>query len=387
MPPAKWQPPRGIRLFDLPNRPDAPKAVQWRVDGKRKTKTFATAEKQIEFARELAGAAKDHGLDAFRLNPDEAREWRAFRAELGADVPLASVLACWRKHGVERTSLTVADAVTAYLAAKAAEGMSAGAQSHYRAVYGRFSAVYGVRDVATIDRAEVVSWADGLEMADWSRRSHLNRVRSLFRWLKVCRHIAEDPCEGIRQIKIVPKEVQLITPEQGAKLFAVNSQPDVPDHRELCGRLALEAFAGIRFDSVAAMTAADIRRDMQGILLPADKIKTRKRRFIQNLPANLWPWIEWSRPESWVMTKRQYLQAKSLAFVRAKVPHPRNCLRKSAATYHLAAFGNAGHTAAMLCHTSLAKLVNDYNGIASAEVAKLWFEITPPKDSPADTLS
>jgi hypothetical protein len=78
------------------------------------------------------------------------------------------------------------------------------------------------------------------------------------------------------------------------------------------------------------------------------------------------------------MTKRQYLEAKSLAFVRASVPHPRNCLRKCFATYHLASGGNAGHTAAILCHTSLVKLLNDYNGIASSETGAKWFQILPP---------
>ncbi len=376
----KWIPPRGIRLFDLSDRPKFPKAVQWRIDGRRRTKSFATVEEQVAFARDLAGAAEEHGAAAFRLNPDEAREWRAFRAQLGSGVALESVLACWRRHGGTGPTLTGAQAVEAFLAAKAAEGISKPALDHLRPVFARFCASFGVRPVGSIRREEIVAWGDALAGEPWTRRSNLNRVRSLFRWLRVCRHIPEDPCDGIRPIKVTPKEIVLITPEQGAALLSTNAaRLDMPEHRELCGRLALEAFAGLRYSSAATFQAADLRTDMQGILLPADRIKTRKRKFIQALPANLWAWLEWSKPETWTMTERQYLQAKSLAFVRANVPHPRNCLRKCFATYHLAAHGNAGHTAAILCHTSLAKLINDYNGSASAETGARWFTILPPE--------
>ena len=313
-----------------------------------------------------------------RLDPSEALEWRAFKARLGAGVSLEDVLACWEKNQATVKPMQLKPAIAAYTEAKKLESIAESTLAHYKPVFDRFLASFDGRDVASITRDDVSNWVGGLEMAQQSRKSHLSRIRSFFRWLRICRHIAEDPCEGMRRIKVVPKEIQLISPEHGAKLFGDNSKQEVADRRELCGRLALEAFIGIRFESVATIQAGDIKWDMKGILLPAARIKTRKRQFIQNLPANLWAWLKWSDPDSWSMTPRQYMQAKSLAFVRANVPHPRNCLRKCAATYHLAAFGNAGHTAAMLCHTSLAKLVNDYNGIASAETGAKWFQILPP---------
>lgn len=377
-----WKRPRGISFISLPQRPENPYGVQWRVDGKRKTKSFSTPTDRLKFAKKLAGDVKAVGPDAYRLNPEEARAWRGFIASLGDGVSLDDVLRCWRKHGEERTKLPVDTAIASYVASKVAEGMSRGALSHYKAIFTKFSATYGVRDVSSITRDEIVSWVDCLEVDGQraepaTRRTHQKRVREFFRWLRVGRLIAENPCDGIRPVKVVQKEVRLISPEDGAKLFEVNAQESVPDHRELCGRLALEAFAGIRFESVASIAAADIKWDMRGILLPATKIKTRKRQFIQNLPENLWAWLQWSKPETWTMNPRQYMQAKSLAFVRANVPHPRNCLRKCFATYHLAALGNAGHTAAILCHTSLTKLINDYNGIASAETGKQWFAVVP----------
>src|SRR5688572_4273349 len=90
-----WAPPRGIRLLEFRDRPKQPYAVQWRVAGARKTKTFPTKEAQLGFAKALAGDLKTNGLSALRLNADEARDWRAFRALVGVDTDLTAVAACW----------------------------------------------------------------------------------------------------------------------------------------------------------------------------------------------------------------------------------------------------------------------------------------------------
>eukprot|EP01035_Chromulina_nebulosa_P068835 gene68835-94334_t len=49
----EWAPPRGITFVSFPKRPEQPYGVQWRLDGKRKTKTFPTREAQINFAKSL----------------------------------------------------------------------------------------------------------------------------------------------------------------------------------------------------------------------------------------------------------------------------------------------------------------------------------------------
>src|SRR5262249_25260483 len=151
------------------------------------------------------------------------------------------------------------------------------------------------------------------------------RVRGLFSWLVICRKLAANPCAGIRAPKLVTDEVEIFTVKQTQTLFERNAS----EPRELLGRLALEAFAGFRFSSAARIAGSEIKFAERGIVLPALKIKTERREFIDGLPDNLWVWLQWSQPADWVMTPRAYLAAKSLARVRAGLPEVRNALRHS----------------------------------------------------------
>ena len=379
----KWCPPRGITLVKFPNRPNQPLGVQWRVDGKRKTKTFATVEKQIDFAKSLAGDAHRNGTAAFRLDDSEAREWRAFRAMIGEKVNLTEVVACWERYKTTApAALSWATAVADYTAAKEAEGVSEKSVKHYKPIFDRFAEIIGTKNVAAVTNADVeafVAAQNGSESE--TKKTRFARVRALFNWLVEKRKLERSPFVGLKAPKIVADEVEPLSLVQSQTLFAKNSKnedgrPIDQERRELCGRLALEAFAGLRFETAAQIVATEIRPD--GLRIPAAKIKTKKNQFLEGLPANLNPWLEWSRPKEWGMTQRQYLQAKSAAFVRADVPHPRNVLRKSFASYHVAAFKNAPATSLILCHKSPKLLHDTYRGIASQPDGLAYFSIVPP---------
>ena len=362
-----------MRLLNLATCPNRPFAVQWRSDGRRKTKNFLTETAQIDFAKAIVADAKNMGVAAYRLDPAEAMAWRAFRAQLGEAVTLDVVLACWHRHGKVRPAFTVRQAANDYLAAKEAEGVSPAALAAYGTVFNRLCAKLGNHDVGAVSCDEVAGWVAGLGMADYSRQTHAKRLRGLFSWLKRSRVISENPCDGLKPVRIVSDEVAVLTVEQTRSLFA-NNEGEPP---ELLGRLALEAFAGLRFESARQVTAGDVLFAERGIALPAAKIKTRRRQFIDGLPDNLWHWLEWSRPAEWIMTPRQYLEAKSKAFVRARVPHPRNCLRHSFATYHVAANRDVARTAVILCHSSPKMLWQHYKGRGTEADGAAFFLIYP----------
>ncbi len=368
-----WLPPRGIRLIELANCPGQPYAVQWRLEGRRKTKTFPTKELREAFARSLAGDVKRLGVAAYRLNEDEAKAWRSFRAQIGESADLDAVARHWLQTGA-RESVRVADAARDYLAAKSVEGMSAVAHSHYSKWIGRFVAEFGARDASTITREDVAGWVATLDAAPATRAGHLARVRGLFSWLVTCGKLTVNPCAGIRAPKLISGDVELFTVKQGKDLFEKNAK----ESRELLGRLALEAFAGLRFSSAARISGSEIKFAEKGIVLPAQKIKTERREYIDGLPENLWAWLAWSKPESWVMTPRAYLAAKSHARIRADLPEIRNALRHSFCSYHIALHKDASRTSVVLCHTSPRTLWKHYRGNATEADGKEWFQIVPP---------
>lgn len=373
-----WVPPRGIRLLIVANRPERPYGVQWRVVDsfgirKRRTKTFDTVEKQLAWAKDLAGRAEEFGVAAFQMDESEAREWRAFRSQIGDGVSLDAVLKCWRLHGIDRPKLSVRDAVAQFTAAKEAEGVARATLGHYKPAFARLLAVLGNQDVQAVTREQLDAWVAGIDGAPYTRRSYQKLVKNFFRWLKRNRIIGDDPCDGLKPVRIVKDNVCIYTIDEARALFYANeSQPP-----ELLGRLALEAFCGIRFSSAQPLSPSGIDFVSQGISIPANIIKTRKREYIDGLPDNLWFWLERSKPAEWKMTPRQYLDAKSRAVTRAKVRQIHNACRHGFGTYHTAAFKNPGLTAAIMCHTSQKMLWKHYKGRATQADGEAYFSIYP----------
>lgn len=382
-----WEPPRGIRLVLFPHRPDRPHGVQWRLEGRRKTKTFPTREQQIDFAKSLAGDVKRDGLAALRLNPDEVREWRAFRALVGPDADLDAVAACWERNKAREVApLTVREAVVAYTAAKTAEGVDAASIAHYGPIFDRLEGAMGARYVGDVKSEDVMEFMASQKVSHHTRRTRFARVRALFNWLVETRKLPDSPFAGMKPPKVPAKMVEILTLAQSRLLFSKNAAnedgtPISQERRETVGRLALEAFAGLRNDTAGQLVAAEIQAD--GLRIPAAKIKTQQDQFLDGLPANLLAWLKWSRPEEWQMTKRQYLEAKTNAFIRAGIPHPHNCLRHGFASYHVAAFKNPAATSVILCHKSAKLLWDVYRGIALQPDGLAYFEITPPAEAKA----
>jgi site-specific recombinase XerD len=373
----EWSPPRGITFVSFPKRPEQPYGVQWRLAGKRKTKTFPSREAQTNFAKSLAGDLKRDGLAALRLDPEEARQWRHFRAEIG-EANLDDVLRVWRRHGANTSTVTLADAVKAFLKAKEGEGVATATIGHFKPILRNLEAYLGATAAAAIQREQLENYLADLDTeSSETRRTHYKRVRTLFNWLKESRQISENPCDGWRAPKGGVRTVSVMPVDDGRKLFAENLT--APQARELLGRLALEAFCGMRHETAARLPASAINVKDKLITIPAVIDKNRKDQFIEHAPENVWAWLAWSQPEKWSMEPIAYRNAKTAAFVRAKVDHPHNVLRHSAASYHIAMNGDAGKTAAMLTHSNLRMLWSNYRGKGGGvENGKAWFAIVPP---------
>jgi site-specific recombinase XerD len=357
-------------------RPNRQYGVQWRIDRKRKTKTFPTREAQLNFAKSLAGDLKRDGLAALRLNPEEARQWRHFRAELG-EANLDDVLRVWRRHGANTSRVSLTDAVKSFLKAKEGEGVAAATIGHFKPILRTFEAYLGGTLASAIHREQLENYLADLETeSSETRRTHYKRIRTLFNWLKETRQISENPCDGWRAPKGEVRTISVMSVEDGRKLFSENAT--APHARELLGRLALEAFCGMRHETAARLPASAINAVDKLITIPAVIDKNRQVQFIEHAPENVWAWLAWSKPETWSMDSIPYRNAKTAAFVRAKIEHPHNVLRHSAASYHIAMNGDAGKTAAMLTHSNLRMLWSNYRGMGGGvENGKAWFSILP----------
>jgi integrase len=269
----------------------------------------------------------------------------------------------------------------AYTAAKTAEGVDATSILQYGPIFDRLEDAIGSRQIETITGSDIAAFMAAQVGSEHTRRTRFARVRALFNWLFESGKISRTPFAGMKPPRVAPKEVEILTVAQTELLFLTSAtnpdgSPISQERRETLGRLALEAFAGLRNDTAGQIIAAEIQKD--GLRIPAAKIKTRKDQFLDGLPKNLHEWLKWSKPDEWSLTQRQYLEAKTDAFTRANVPHPHNCLRHGFASYHVAAYKNPAITSGIMCHTSARLLWDVYRGRASQPDGLAYFAIKPP---------
>ncbi|MCC5808690.1 MAG: hypothetical protein JJU00_20350, partial [Opitutales bacterium] len=159
---------------------------------------------------------------------------------------------------------------------------------------------------------------------------------------------------------------------------------------EICALLALGAFAGMRSSAVVRLSRDEIDFQNRAILTPAEKTKKGRRHFIEGLPDNLWPWLERAPAAAFEMTPRQYAFRRQKAFERSgllvskeearktgakpKTP-PKNCLRHSFVSYHVALHRDPGRTALLVSHKDQAILWEHYLGVATKADGERYFGI------------
>src|SRR5690606_29352464 len=85
----------------------------------------------------------------------------------------------------------------------------------------------------------------------------------------------------------------------------------------ICGILALGAFAGMRSSAIARLAWEEIDFAQRGILTPAEKTKKKRRQWIEDLPDNLWKWLEQTPKEIFDLDERQIRHRRQMAFKRA----------------------------------------------------------------------
>jgi len=202
---------------------------------------------------------------------------------------------------------------------------------------------------------------------------HRKALSVFFKWAKRMRLMVENPCEGVPSPRLVRNEdVSVLTLREAFEFFRANR-----DTRAI-GRLAAEAFGGLRNSSAERLGLEDLDFENRGIVMPGAKHKTGRRYYVDGWPRNLWRWLEHAPEECWQIKPRSYANEKTLGFARARVTNPGNVFRHTFATMHLAAFKDAPALAVLLTHRDISMLLTHYRGRGvSQAVARAYFCITP----------
>jgi integrase len=321
-------------------------------------------------------ALERHGREAMALPPHEISDFikgRKTLAEFGATVNEAIDFYAKHLRQIRRCNVTVAQLAEEVLDAKHADGRSPRYLRDLREKLATFSRDFGNRPVASVTVEEIDSWLRAFPGSPKSRLNLRTNVGVMFSFAERRRMLDHNPVKHTAKPKLVDKPPEIFTPDELRELLHAASTV-VPD---VVPMLTIGAFAGLRAAEIERLDWKEVDLASGHVEVTAAKAKSARRRLIpiqSNLAAWLWPYTG--------MTGRVVPKnaQNKLARVRtaAGLPRwPKNGLRHSFASYHLAHFKNAAETALELGHTSPALLFNTYREVVRPEEAEKYWKIAP----------
>jgi len=294
------------------------------------------------------------------------------------------------------------DASTAYIRSMENIGRNPDYIQHVRRALTDLHDRFGNRLVREFTTEELREYLFALSYGAITIKNKRTYFQGAFGWWEKQGWLTESPMKRVETPEILDKEPGILTVAEIRALFRANEKVDPG----ICGILALGAFAGMRSSAIARLDYSEIDFTQRGIATPAEKTKKKRRQWIEDLPENLWEWLRRTPKEIFALDERQLRHRRNMAFKRAgliieaddiarenakrerkgesllqakaKCP-PKNCLRHSFVTYHVALHRNPGKTALIISHRDQNCLYRHYLGIATKADAAKYFEIRPRK--------
>ena len=382
--PEAWEPPTGIRYEFNKQRPARPYLLRWTEAGAPKSQSFTSAEDRETAAKALADKREDYGKEVLTFDPKEWRRWLEFKAAAGGVDPMA-ILGEWRafaaKEGVARVNTPTPVAIEAYMAFRARETLAADTRRHLGLhLERRFAPHFSTISVRNLTPELIDGWLDSLTVGrgenegepidPLTRRHHLKSVMGWLDWCRKQGWIERNPAELVPMPEIEEEDVELLSVEDGRRLFEVNAS-----HR-VVGRMALEAFGFLRASSAGRIQREHINFAERGLRMPGAEHKSRKAKFREGHPSNLWAWLNRAPDATWEMNAWEYRNEKRDAFVRAGLSGSQNRLRKTCLSAHLACFKNQPLTSYLAQHSNT-YTTDTYLGVMTQADGSAWFQIGP----------
>jgi len=235
----------------------------------------------------------------------------------------------------------------------------------------------GTQKVNEIKKPILEMWlAQRSESEGWeakTRNNYIVTLRAMWTFFIREKWCVENVADAIDKAILDDVPTAIFTPDEARQLLAVAAQCF---EGALTPAIAIGLFAGLRRSEICALDWREVKDS--SIEVTAAKAKTRRRRIVDIQP-NLGEWLAPFRKlegpvfegnEDKFEEKRKHLAAE------AGLGWQRNVLRHSAASYHLAHFGNENHTALQMGHSPQV-LIDHYREVVTKSAAAEYWEIAP----------
>ena len=220
------------------------------------------------------------------------------------------------------------------------------------------------------------------EIVPGGRNLVMRHLRAFFNYGIKRGHLAENPISRLDFVELSSKEVEVISPEDVARMLGAALENDL----DLLPYLVLGFFCGIRpIGELTLLQWSDVDLQERSVTVRADYSKTKRRRF-PDLSENAIAWLEAYRQHGGACEGPINTYSDRVLHIHrqqnreaAGVTHwPNSAMRHSYCSYWLAMHKDINKLVLQSGHTSVDTMWRHYHrGTTEAEAKKFW-GIMPP---------
>jgi integrase len=265
---------------------------------------------------------------------------------------------------------TTADLFRDYMESKEKTGLKKSSLQIIKSIVGRFADENASILMREITTSMVEHWLDCAGFDNpVTRNNAIRYLRGFFIYAFKRGYLLTNPMNPIEWVKVTPTMPEYV-PYEGVK--AVLSRAD----EKIIPRLVLGFFAGIRSSELDALKWKDILWDAGLILIRPEVAKVRQARHI-DIELNLKQWLREYGPATGPISPTEKVTRRLISEAVGDTKWPRNALRHTYATMHLAYHEDAAKTALQLGHKGTDILFRHYRGLATKADAEQFWGLTP----------
>lgn len=351
------------------------------LDGKREF--FETENLAVTRRREVLKNVRTHGTTALKLPYERLVAFAAAEKEFAAlNLTLQDVVAFVKAHHSVSEPILFSKAITQFTLVKRSAKKDAEYVQKLKGTLTSLQRSTGDKLLSLVTRDEIETWLYRDQWKQDTIRSHRTNVRTFFKYALDRHWIAANPAAKLEPVERTNKPPGILKVDECDCLLRA-CKAHMP---HFLPYVVLNLFCGIRPEEIINLIPENIDIKARHVEVPAFRgdepiAKSRKRRLV-DLSENAAAWLKDAEPiqkknPKWYARQIAKLRTFAVPLLKCTFPWPKNCLRHSFGSYHLAYHGSAEKTALQMGHHSTAMLFEHYRALVPKAEAKKFWQIKP----------
>jgi site-specific recombinase XerD len=331
--------------------------------------------------RKVLKEYRDYGADALKLTNDERIEFVRAKKRLSVyGATIVDALDFYEKNHAVQEPILFSEAIKRVVEVKRSSKKDSEYVRKFDSSMTALKAVVGDKLLSTVTRDEIEAWLFGSGWKQDTIRNKRTDVRTFFAYAQKRHWITSNPAEHLENVERTNKPPGILKVEECERLLKACATLEL---KYFLPYVALNLLCGIRCEETVKLLPENIQIEQGFVEVPAFRgdveiAKSRKRRIVA-MSESAKDWFNLCDLATMKVQTPKWF-ARQLPKIRkaASLDHwPKNCLRHSFASYHLAMHGSADKTATELGHHSTAMLFQHYRELVTKDDAEKFWRIRP----------